>query len=200
MGNVVTYCGCRDGAKESCKFFLKPRFLKSWICSLRRKGCCQSLAWRSSRKWQQKWEGLRTSIRFLEHGFVIRMGVNSKIFGNTPMEKLYSPPNKIINAFWIIWYFVLFTLQVLCIKIKTACWIVGNSLSISPLSVWLKGEHILLSPRQHLTQDLWHSVGNYFAVNELLKTFLAKQNILSNSFSTFKIYAHYFWHMKEKPI
>lgn len=180
--------------------FLSHGAWKSWVCSLGGKGRCQSWAWRSGRKRRQKWAGLPTCIWFLEHGFIIWMGVNPKIFGNTPMVKLYSPHNKTINAFWIIWYFVLFTRQVVSIKIKTSCWIAGHLLPISPLPVWSKGEHRLLSPRQHLAQDLEHLVGNYFAVNELLKTFLAKQNILSNSFSTFKIYAHCFWHMREMPI
>lgn len=185
---------------EQAIIFLSHGSWKSWIHSLGRKECCQSLAWRSGRKRQQEWEPLPAYIRFLQHGFFTWMGVNAKIFGNTHIEKLYSQPNKTINTFCIIWYFVLFTLQLLSIKIKTARWMPVHLLSISPLSVWLKGEHILFSPRQHLAQDLWHSVGNYFAVNELLKTFLAKQNILSNSFSTFKIYTHYFWHMREMPI
>ena len=94
-------------------------------------------------------------------------------------------PNKIINFFELydIWCYSF--LMLLSTKIKTACWVLGDLLSISLLSVWLKGEHILFSPRQHLAQDLWHSVGNYFAVNKLLKTFLAKPNILSNLLSSF---------------
>ena len=106
--------------------------------------------------------------------------------------------NKLFFELYYIWCYS--CLMLLSTKIKTACWVLGDLLSISLLSVWLKGEHILFSPRQHLAQDLWHSVGNYFAVNKLLKTFLAKQNILSNSFSSFKIYAYYFWHMREMPI
>lgn len=110
-------------------------------------------------------------------------------------------PNKIINFFFELYDIWCYSyLMLLSTKIKTACWVLEDLLSISLLSVWLKGEHILFSPRQHLAQDLWHSVGNYFAVNKPLKTFLAKPNILSNSFSSFKIYAYYFWHMREMPI
>lgn len=72
---------------------------------------------------------------------------------------------------------------------------------ISPLSASLKGEHAAFLPHRHgLAQDLGRSAGDSFAVNELLKTFLGKENISSNSFSTFNIHTHYFWHVREMPI
>lgn len=81
------------------------------------------------------------------------------------IEKLCAPPTEPKTFF---------ELSIRC----TACRIEGGSALHPPLSVLLEGEHILPGPGHRLTLYLWHSVGNYFAVIELLKTLLAKQNIL----------------------
>lgn len=127
---------------------------ESEIHSLRKKRCCQLLAWRSARES----EGLPIRVRFLQCGFISLMAVNSNISRN--IYEAILTDNKTINTFWC--YFVLFMLQFLSIKMKTACWILVDLHSISPLLVWLQGEWIDLATGNILCNISGVQWGIYF--------------------------------------